>query len=311
LANVRYIEKSFYGDVSQMIIVPPSGGEDFRNTLVPDGAIIAIHEPLGGQRLDPLVVPDVLRTWPILEGGYDFLQEASAEGRLDLSLVLTSHSDYGDLRRSGIDLRAEAARMQTMGGLLLPEVVHHSVRSGLDTRACNDVAQGRLTAEEALERVGEPQATFMHEVFEAIHGSEAQIALPDYRLGHDVKDADVLAPLHILTEQWHNASEAIESRPGESLGLLTGFQLFREFFVVGLTGVVMSRLRHARVPGPYAGTLVMGSAHPGVAKKIDALTGIQTRIVGHESDDPTNKILLRCMGRAALTGEDILDLYLG
>jgi hypothetical protein len=108
-----------------VLIVPPShGGEQFvMSTFAeqPDG-LITLQDPMTGERLMPGVVPDVLRNWPVLKEGYDFLEQYGE--RIDFTLLLSLHSRGSDITDAGIDLRAEAQRLHALGGIFFPEGLH-------------------------------------------------------------------------------------------------------------------------------------------------------------------------------------------
>lgn len=296
-----------------MLIVPPSGGEDFDRTFVQHpGGLITFQEPLTNQPLDPTAVPDVLRTWPILQGGYDFLEEAG--GQIDFSLLLSRHGDSGDLAHCEVDLRSEAQRLRAARGLLLLEGIHLVAQAGTQTRTYNDVAQGAISAETAANTLG--AGGYRRDVLAAIHDTKARVEFPDMQIEHTLEGADLLSPIHRLLADWDGADEAAAKLPGtpenilRSFALNTGYQLFREFFIIGVAGAMMSRLRNLGPDATYAGSLLIGRVHRTIAAKVDALTGNTTRIVGNlESLSEIDRITMHCIGNAAISLDDTIRLF--
>jgi hypothetical protein len=159
-----------------------------------------------------------------------------------------------------------------------------------------------------------PTDPFAQEVLEQIRGTEVHVEHPDIRREQQVAGDDPLALIHDTLDRWKQAYDAKVAEPitprtsMEAYALKTGFQNFREHTIVGSIGMRLQRFRHR--PTPIAGGLLMGSAHPHMAAKMDARTGNTTRIVGERDQAAAlNHLLMRAMGNMVLTPGDISMYY--
>jgi hypothetical protein len=301
-----------------MLIIPSSGPEQFGKTFVeqPSG-LITLHEPFLGEQMQPGVIPDILRRWPLLKEGYDFL-ESDGE-RIDLSLFLTRHGSVGDLAASGIDLRSEALRIQAARGILFLEGQHTAESSGALNRLYNEVAHGETTPEEArLSFTNTTSPGFQLDLMEQIHDTQVRVECPDVQTRQNPATMNIVGPVHETLYQWRLAYESKKAAPitsemsRDSLALETGYHLFREAVIVGLMGVSMSRFRYSGMPNaPAVGGLVIGAAHKGMAATIDALTGRLTRKVGEvHIIDPHTHAILDSLGKASISAVTMETLHL-
>jgi hypothetical protein len=300
-----------------MLIVPPSSsGEQFLATTYtehPDGTI-AFREPMSGEPISADAVPEVLRNWPVLSGGFDFLEQYGE--RIDFTVLLSPHTTGQDIVDAGIDLRSEAERISADQGILFLEGLHYAFQAGQLSQIYNDVARGESHPSEHRAAFTDGDETFQADVLELLYQTGVRVEQPDIRLREAAGDMDLLGPVHATLDRWNAATTTLretEVSPQSSKDLLiaeTGFHNYREWMIVGIIGACLSRFADRPESVPIVGALLIGSGHTNIASKLEGLLGRPVRVEGESSIPTFDRYahhIMRGIGRAALAPSDIRD----
>lgn len=226
----------------------------------PDGTIRFL-DPKSGNVLQPGTIPESLLADEELRQGFDFL--ASQGNRIHLRLLLSGHAGTNALADSGVDLRAVSTELAANNGVFIIEGAS-KVRN--------------LTATQI-----EESKQFTDSVVSQVRGIKIpHVINPDSR-GNSSRPAD-----QALVSWWRaiervNNPEVMDARMSsgpngelqvldEWLSLYVGFQVYRNWYLVGKTGARLAELEaQGKLNQDIDMAALFGSQHPGYGHHFEAV----------------------------------------
>ncbi len=287
-----------------------------KETLVPTERIYAVddqgfirpRDPLSGAILRPGEIAPSILDDPEIREGFAFWQAHGAA--VDFRFLGTQHLTAEDLERSGIDLRAEALRLQETGGILFlegyaPEELFRSAEE-LHRLAAGIPPELHEQYERILDTIVEESPDFGYgaSVAKAIMGTHVQTSCVDFVLDGQRPTDKALSILHRAynTAKDSQRTDRPQSERVQNLiGTLFSYDSYRNMQFVGRMGAVL-----ARTQSRYADWLG-GALHMPIGAYVEG-QGATVSYAGQTNIFPFNRRMIDCVRRGEISQTDVMGM---
>jgi hypothetical protein len=261
--------------------------------------------------LHPGEIPPSILKDEGMRRGFAFWEEHGSE--VQMRVLLIKHEKAGDIERSGVDLRREAQALQKVEGVLYVEGVGMT-QDGRDRTSefFNKVSHasgeqiGELRAYLEAVALEAPQASYETDEAISLIGTGVDVRHVDYSLDGQRRPDAVLTVISDHEERLEIV-DAEATVDYTRLGLTHDY--YRELYLIGRIGEDLADQLTATGSIPLLTSLLTGALHENVGHRLRT-QGVNITFVGGEGLTQGDRDYITCIGKAAMTHEDLVNILM-